>query len=134
MGYDRIALSTALQALVTCCHFVVDAVLTSVRLCQFSSVAVRRLRNYVAQVYGWLRSRSPETHSIQLSGGIVALDSVGKAEDDTLIASNKARLKLRRLAHQAISDILDPSRFTRIPSDFHRFYCCASTEFTPRLC
>ena len=30
MGFDKLALATALQALVTCCHFIVDEILTSV--------------------------------------------------------------------------------------------------------
>jgi hypothetical protein len=94
MGYDRVALSTALQALVTCCHFVIDAILTSVSRCSYYTMVTRiYCRCIHAKVYSWLRSRSPETHSIQLTGGVLKLEAehARKSEEVALIAANKAR-------------------------------------------
>jgi hypothetical protein len=78
------------------------------------------------QVYGWLRTRkSYETHSTLGSSTDHTLDD----DDDNPLANkyaatNKTRLRLRRLVHQSISDILDPSRYVGI-----YFYSCFLSFF-----
>lgn len=80
MGYSKYALSVGHQALVSCCHFVVDEILMT--------------------MYPWLGPPMKKTKS---SKGI----KLTKKND--LIGS--LRLQLRRLIHQSISDIVDPSRY-----------------------
>lgn len=141
MGFDKVAITTALQALVSCCHFIVDEILVSVRR---MPCLVLYLLHFIycyfhcnfllhTQVYTWLRSKPND--AAKYVGGSVGDDSSnstgshhkhgpyshhchhGKNREKEISQLylennrlNEARLRLRRLVHQSISDILDPSR------------------------
>ena len=81
-GFNKFALTTCNQGLVGAAHFVVDGLLTA--------------------VYPWLLSRydSLDVTTGRLHAPLNAKDS----------AISRLRLQMRRLVHQTIADIVDPSR------------------------
>lgn len=102
MGYNVFALTTGYQGLISCCHFVVDDVLSN--------------------VYPWLHATVPKNNEVH---------------DKTRSIGN-LRLELKRLCHQSLTDLIDPTKVytssmlhsSNIPSVKHvdnkgmgRFYC-----------
>ena len=100
MGYNVFALTTGYQGLISCCHFVVDDVLST--------------------VYPWLHS------------------TISTNKIDNKEKVNILRLELKRLCHQSLTDLIDPSKVytssmlhsANIPTVKHvdnqgmgRFYC-----------
>lgn len=100
MGYNVFALTTGYQGLISCCHFVVDDVLST--------------------VYPWLHST-------------ISTNKIDNKEKVNLL-----RLELKRLCHQSLTDLIDPSKVytssmlhsANIPTVKHvdnqgmgRFYC-----------
>lgn len=81
IGKNRHALVVARQALISSCHFVVDEILT--------------------MQYPWFASTPL----------YLGLKATATTEKPNLVKSIKAlNLRLRRLAHQSLSDLIDPSR------------------------
>ncbi|RYH20456.1 hypothetical protein EON65_23375, partial [archaeon] len=88
MGRSRFALVTGRQALISCCHFVVDEVLS--------------------MVYPWLGT---------IEEGKTEFKAANAANERPVSRSRKLitnvkdiNMRFRRLIHQSISDIIDPSR------------------------
>eukprot|EP01031_Cornospumella_fuschlensis_P027345 gene27345-33030_t len=88
MGRSRFALVTGRQALISCCHFVVDEVLS--------------------MVYPWFGVIDDKEDD----------KAIAKAANDRPVSRNRKlvmnvkdiNMRFRRLIHQSISDIIDPSR------------------------
>ena len=99
MGFDAIALTTAHQSHVCGCHFVADELLSTCFswLSQLSP-AERRKQSIEAQ-----QAAGAEPAELR------ALMSV-PLEEDTSPQAKFVALRLRRLMHQALADILDPAR------------------------
>ena len=102
MGYNVFALTTGYQGLISCCHYVVDDVLST--------------------VYPWLHATVPKNYD----------------SNDTTRSIGNLRLELKRLCHQSLTDLIDPTKVytssmlhaTNIPAVKHvdnkgmgRFYC-----------
>lgn len=107
IGNTKKAVSTSLQALVCLCHYAVDDLLT--------------------MLYPWLDEWEIITHKDRLRArrrrlGLSKKEAAAlppfsdeelaafQAEDENRIKKRTAARKVRRLVHQAIADLLDPSR------------------------
>jgi hypothetical protein len=95
MAFNKIALATSMQAYVTCCHFVVQEILS--------------------KSYRWLQIQEDGAENMTLLGGLAATESSARMKgrkSRKLEHSHKERfqLEVRELIHAALSDILDPSR------------------------
>ena len=102
MGFDAIALTTAHQSHVCGCHFVADELLSTCFpwLSQLSPAERRKEKIEARQAAGAEPAEPAELR---------ALMSV-PLEEDTSPQAKFVALRLRRLMHQALADILDPAR------------------------
>lgn len=110
MGKSKYSLVIGRQALVSCCHIVTDEILTTVRQVAFSTLLqIIVLISSVAvmtQVYPWF-AFIPSEYDDELE------DKNEFGDKRNLTVARQVRLvnqRLRRLLHQSISDLIDPSR------------------------
>lgn len=108
MDTCEISVSTAMQALVSCTHYVVDEILTELypwfkiqgkKKTSFESMHLTSNHSAITvkEEAGQPKSRYNHPHFN---------DFESKPEDSI----HKLRLQMRRLMHQALSDVIDPSR------------------------
>lgn len=92
MGRSKFALVIGRQALISCCHYIVDEVL--------------------AMVYPWFavvpdEEEKPKAANRRSRHEPHPYDNLSVAH----ISIKELNLRLRRLVHQSISDLIDPARY-----------------------
>lgn len=117
LGYNYFALTSGHQALISCCHYVVDEILTIVYpwlLSKYDDIKkIKRSKVNVDDINCMMDSTNQEISNNNMKIQFISLDdhidnsSYNKKNDNSL---SYLRLQIRRLLHQAISDVIDPSR------------------------
>lgn len=117
MGYNKFALNVGNQGFVCCCHFVVDHVLTTF----YPWLAGAHDESSKKKEKKRTRNQSNQSDhdtkpDFDTSNDANNYEEEGEKEENENVESSKMdplrqlRLELRRLIHQAIADIVDPSR------------------------
>ncbi len=115
LGYNYFALTSGYQALIACCHYVVDEILTIVYPWLLSKYDNKKKRSKVNVdgINSMIDSTNQEIANNTLKTQTVSLDDhINNLSDDQKNNNNLSylRLQIRRLLHQAMSDVIDPSR------------------------
>lgn len=131
--------------MVTCCHFVVDEILTAVSGVLLTSLPPRRAAFLIGfltslQAYPWFATLPGSTQ--QLEHTVHAPDYLnyhGRGRDwGGTYAENikQLNLRLRRLVHQGMADVIDPSRCLIMLIFFYFFLCILShtVAVTSHIC
>ncbi|KAJ1434662.1 hypothetical protein B484DRAFT_284364, partial [Ochromonadaceae sp. CCMP2298] len=115
VGRRRADLVTGRQALVTCCHFVIDDCLTSLYpwfsgLPDKDALERKRALAKAAARMGGMGTQGKDDSRPGTADTNVTNESAPFLVDHTEESARLLNLRLRRLVHQGLSDIVDPAR------------------------
>jgi hypothetical protein len=152
-GTKIAALVSSRQALISCAHFVVDDIFTTVRqLCSLLFALYLYLLVH-SQEYPWFSSLSdkskekPQEEEEEMNKEdksqfpsrssrkpIKAVAAVAPIQDPALTSGiRELNVRLRRLVHRSLSDIVDPSRYVVFSHPVYSINC-PLVDYTRRTC
>lgn len=113
LGYNYFALTSGYQALIACCHYVVDEILTIVYPWLLSKYDNPKKSRSKINVNDTDSTNQEISHVNNMTENILFNDKINNSSDNRNNDDKNLlnlRLQIRRLLHQAISDVIDPSR------------------------